>query len=187
MKADAIPASNDAGTNFDFFQHHLRRGSHTSWFRVGRVGMSGFPHLPGPADQHQRCGQAQHHAAVHTQFRQRRRRCRGGLLTLQRQSRTDTRDGSQPAEQLGDDVAAEVVRWTLCGCEERQGDRGLRWAPLRRPNGLSTTRLPVPAKSSPVSSNRGDVLGGLTGDKAGWAEVQEYRGPASGQQSRGAD
>ncbi len=46
---------------------------------------------------------------------QRRPRCRGGLLTLQRQSRTDTRDGSQPAEQLGDDVAAEVVRWTLCG------------------------------------------------------------------------
>ncbi len=155
--------------------------------RPSLSGVSGFPHLPGPADQHQRCGQAQHHAAVHTQFRQRRRRCRGGLLTLQRQSRTDTRDGSQPAEQLGDDVAAEVVRWTLCGCEERQGDRGLRWAPLRRPNGLSTTRLPVPAKSSPVSSNRGDVLGGLTGDKAGWAEVQEYRGPASGQQSRGAD
>ena len=52
---------------------------------------------------------------------------------------------------------ATSCRCTLPCVQNASVTTGLRCAPLRRPNGLMAIRLPEPAKSSPVTSNLGDV------------------------------
>ncbi len=72
------------------------------------------------------------------------------------------------------------------GVKNARVTEGLRWAPLRRLNGLSATRLPEAAKTARSAAAAGGV-GRINCGKAARAEVQEYRGQASGQQNRGAD